>query len=457
MRRYLAWVSNSIVARVVIIVICAANFGMFALATLLQTPIGGRVLDRAIELNSDSIAELVWLIENSPAEIEVFVLSTYNSTSRVARISDSFGPALRANTHKQELFSSGTSDVVDRLRTRDIRFRTIGFFQAQQQLSDEDLPPLRAASLQQIAIRLSDDRVLSVWLAPSVSLSVRPNVIIVTTIGLILLVILLSFALYVVITSPIRQLERDAEHVGLATTSVRVSEEGPRELRRLSAALNRMRARLARLIHEREQIIVAIAHDIATGLTRLRLRMDERPHLFDPEFEADLAQMDNLASEMMAYARAENPLVEPELIDLGELAHQIAVASPCRVERVWPSEADFTIAGNTLALRRLFENLIENARRYGRGTIIMRLTVSDEGLEIAIEDDGDGIPEDDLERVFEPFYRREASRNRSTGGTGLGLGIARAIAQTHGATISLENRSAGGLAARVFFPLALAQ
>ncbi|MEO0871504.1 MAG: ATP-binding protein, partial [Pseudomonadota bacterium] len=115
----------------------------------------------------------------------------------------------------------------------------------------------------------------------------------------------------------------------------------------------------------------------------------------------------------------------------------------------------FVIAGNSLAIGRLFENLFENARRYGGGSIWLTISQSARGLAITIEDDGPGIPPEDLEHVFEPFYRGEGSRNRSTGGAGLGLGIARAIAHSHGAQISLVNRDEGGLCVSVAFPEAL--
>ena len=110
------------------------------------------------------------------------------------------------------------------------------------------------------------------------------------------------------------------------------------------------------------------------------------------------------------------------------------------------------IVGDPVALRRLFENLIENARRYGGGEIAVRLVKLAGGREVRIEDNGPGLPEDQLDTVFEPFRRGENSRSRETGGIGLGLGIARAIARAHGAKLRIENRPEGGLVAIVHFP-----
>ena len=456
MIRRIASISNSIVVHVLTVVLIAGGASLLALAALLQTPVGGRFFDRALAENSDSIAELVWLVEHSPMEIEAFVLSAYSSTSRIARIDDNFQPLLVPNPGKSQMVTSGKSEVVSALRERDIRFRTIGVFEMRPFVAKEGAPAINAVSLQHLAIRLDDGRVLNIWLAPTISLTARPNFIVVALGVLIILVIFLSVALRLVITRPIRELEKNAEQVGLSDTSIPVAVEGPRELRRLSGALNRMRLRLARLIHEREQLIVAIAHDIATGLTRLRLRMDEKPEIADAGINSELEHMERLVTEMMAYARAEDPLVEPELIELSALMRSIANAAPCQVGVIEEPGFGFTMAGSPMALTRVFENLIENARRYGGGEIIVRLSQSSSGAEISIEDNGEGMPEDEFERVFEPFYRRETSRNRATGGTGLGLGIARAIAQTHGASLTLARSEAGGLAARVFFPVELA-
>ncbi|MEM1194977.1 MAG: ATP-binding protein [Pseudomonadota bacterium] len=422
----------------------------------MQTPVAGRLFNRAIQENSNSVAELVWLVENAPAHIEAFALGAYNTSSRVAKVEDDFGPYLEADTEKKGLALSGKSDAVSLLNERDIRFRTLGFFDLDSVLSPIPPSPISAIRVQQVAIKLQDGRVLHIWLAPTISLEERPNLIASVFAILALLIGLLGLALSIVITRPIRQLERNAQQVGLAETSLPMKEDGPRELRQLSMAFNQMRSRLALLIHEREKIIVAIAHDISTGLTRLRLRMDEKSELNPKELNDDLVQMERLVSEMLAYSRAESPLIEPELIELGDFVGRIAAAAPGAVSLVKRCDHEFTLAGNAVALRRLFDNLIENARRYGRGFVGVRLSHGTDGLEITIEDDGDGIPTKDLERVFEPFFRGEASRNRRTGGTGLGLGIARAIAHSHGAHITLSNRTGGGLIARVFFPAELA-
>lgn len=455
MRPLLA-IFNSILFR-----IFSLTFGLFLVTLIIviiamQTPLSGRVFDTALEESSQSIAELVWLLETSPRQAEDAILSIYSSQSQVAIVGDGFPSVVEHDGVRRDLLVGPDTAVSERLRSRDIRFKTLGLFELRELLMQNPLRPYNSASALQIAIELEDSRVLNLWIGPSIFFTRFPFGLIIL-IGLIAVVTLvLGLAIHWVIMRPIRILERDAELVGLAETAVPVSETGPRELRRLTSALNRMRTRLAGLIREREHIMVAIAHDVRTGLTKLRLRMEGHESVAATAIEPELDQMEKLLSDMMAYARAEHPVAEHELIELSAFAKKLAENFPCKIAILTDEfEADFTIAGSRIAITRLFENLLENARRYGGGEITMRLLSTSEGLAVHVEDNGPGIPPDDLGQAFEPFFRAERSRNRNTGGTGLGLGIARAIAHTHGASISLFNLDTGGLCARVFFPVRL--
>lgn len=447
---------NSILAQIVALTLGLMLLATAAVAVVMQTPLADRVSDRVIAESGRGVAELVWLLETSPSEADSALLSTYASRSRAARITPKFPEGMEENDARRTLLTDNGARVSGRFAGRDIRFRTLGLIELRQVLRNEGLRPYFAANVMQIAIPLSDGRVLSVWLAPSIFYMDGPYSL-AFFLGLVAVVtLLLSLAIYWVIMRPIRALERDAEIVGLAETSIPVAEVGPRELQRLSMALNRMRARLAGLVREREQIMVAIAHDIRTGLTKIRLRMDANEIVTSDLIEPDIAQMEQLLADMMAYARAEHPVSGHEIIGLNELATGLGNAAPYAVSLEIDRSADgLTIAGNRLALTRLFENLLENARRYGSGLVLVRTENGKDGLFIDVIDDGPGIPPEALVTVFDPFVRGEGSRNRATGGTGLGLGIARAIAHSHGAEISLSNRSQGGLCARIFFPKAL--
>jgi signal transduction histidine kinase len=453
----LAAVFNSIAMRVMAVLFGALAASVVFAVMMMQTPLGSRLFNRAISDNSSRIAELVWLIERSPAASEPYVLSAYQSGSRVARIEPYFGEELARDEEKALLIRGSPSPVSDNLADREMRFRTLSLWEMRPALAGQRGIPFSAVSLQQVAIELNDGRVLNLWFAPTISIAQRSMA------GLVLLAIILGMgvtmgvAVFWVISRPIKSLEKDAELVGLADTAVPVSETGPRELQRLSAALNRMRRRLAGLIREREEIVVAVAHDIRTGLTRLKLRMEDRLGDEAEIFEGDLVLMEKLVSDMLAYARAENPLVDAELIELGGFVRAFADSSPLEIAVIDDAgQAPFTIAGSRLGLHRLIENLVENARRYGAGQIGIRLAAEQRGYCICVEDNGPGMAEAEIERAFTPFYRGEGSRNRATGGSGLGLGIARAIASTHGARLTLHNRACGGLAARIFFPSELA-
>lgn len=420
---------------------------------LIQTPILARLLyPNALSSNSNSIAELVWLVESSPVAIDPFILSVYGSGYRAAVISDDFGAGLKPDADLQARLGAGESDVAARLTGRDIRFEVLGVFQLRERFRREGAESLRVFSAIQIAIRLRNGRVLNVWLGPVQTFTGQSVAIV--TMGLVLLLqsIALGLATAAVTLRPIRQLEQDAARVELGEAAAAVSETGPVELQRVAAALNRMRKRLTILIREREQMVSAIAHDVRTGLTRIRLRMDERGAVSVDEVEGDIAQMETLIADMLAYARAESPSGPQELIRLDSFVRELAEAAPYPIATSPAQNGDFVIVGDRVALRRLFENLFENARRYGGGKIAVRLLSLADGRRVSIEDNGPGLPEDQLETVFQPFRRGESSRNRDTGGTGLGLGIARAIARAHGAQLRIENRPDGGLAAIVDFP-----
>ncbi|WP_197273768.1 ATP-binding protein [Porphyrobacter sp. AAP60] len=447
---------NSILARVLALTFGLLVLTLAGLIVIMQTPLSSRIFDRAITESADSIAELVWLIETSPPEAEGAILSTYASRSRIAWIADGFSGELASDRARQALLTGTDNAVAQRLRERDIRFDEVGALELARRSGANPDIFYNTSSALQMAVALEDGRALNIWLAPSIfytEAAYAPYFLIAVV---LVVTVLLGFALHAVIMRPIRVLEHDAELVGLAETAVPVSETGPRELRRLAQALNRMRLRLDGLIREREQIMVAIAHDIRTGLTKLRLRTDGRENVPVAEIEPDLAQMERLLSDMMAYARAEHPVAEHELIELRSFIAALAKASPQMIDVTQDKASDpFMIAGSRLAIARMFENLFENARRYGKGWVGLFVERGAAGLTIAVEDNGPGIPEHQLGRVFEPFFRGEASRNKATGGTGLGLGIARAIAHTHGAQIRLSNRSQGGLRAEVVFPAAM--
>jgi len=447
---------SSLVVKVTAMTVAGLMLLFAGVLLVMQTPLLTQFLyPRALSDSADSIAELVWLMEASPDEIRPFILSVYEGGHRTALIGSTFTPGLRPDANLQAILVGGESEVASRLAGREIRFESLGFIPLRQRLRQEGTGPMRVVTSLQVAIALKDGRVLNVWLAPALTLSRQPVALAGTGLVILLLSTALGLAIAAVTLRPIRQLESDAARVELGDAGAAVSETGPVELRRVSVALNRLRERLTAIIREREQMVAAIAHDVRTGLTRIRLRMDERGIVTAEQIEGDLVQMEALITDMLAYARAESPSSQQELIHLGRFVGDLVQALPHAIDLCLPQEGEFIIVGDPVALRRLFENLIENARRYGGGEIAVRLVTAGNGRDVRIEDNGPGLPDDQLEAVFQPFHRGESSRNRGTGGTGLGLGIARAIARAHGATLRLENRPGGGLASIVHFPASL--
>ena len=196
----------------------------------------------------------------------------------------------------------------------------------------------------------------------------------------------------------------------------------------------------------------AVSHDLRTMLTRLRLRTE----LIDDEAqrakaEADLDEMQAMLEGTLAFAKGSVRAEPTGPVDLAALLQTIADEADGEHAVTYAGPDRFVVAGRATALRRLLTNLVSNAVRYGGGGEI-RLEPGADRVEILVDDRGPGIPATDLARVFEPFYRVEASRARSTGGVGLGLAIARTLAREHGGDVDLANRSEGGLRARLTLP-----
>ena len=255
-------------------------------------------------------------------------------------------------------------------------------------------------------------------------------------------------------TRPLRHFAEAADRLGLDASPPPLPERGPRELREATRAFNRMTARIRRLVDDRTLLLAAVSHDLRTMLTRLRLRaefIEDREQR--DKAAADLDEMRSMLDATLAFARDEAADERPSSVDLAALLRKLATDYADAGRRVsCEGPESLSLPGRPVALRRLFENLIDNALRYGgEAKVVLR---SREGrAEARIDDPGPGIPESLRERVFDPFFRVEASRSRDTGGSGLGLAVVRAIVQRHDGSIRLKDRPGGGLRVRVALPL----
>lgn len=255
------------------------------------------------------------------------------------------------------------------------------------------------------------------------------------------------------LTRPIRAFAEAAERLGADPNAPPLDPEGPAEVRTAVASFNDMQQKLKRYVEERTAMIAAIAHDLRTPLTRLRFRAEAAPQAVREKMAEDIEQMDAMISSALAYARGEGAREARTAVDLAALASSVvddlaelgAAASMAAAEGLM-------VHGDPLSLRRMLSNLVENAVKFG-GAAEVEVTREGDRAVIRVSDRGPGLPEDEIERVFEPFRRLEPSRSRATGGAGLGLAVARSIARAHGGDVTLRNRDGGGLIAEARLPL----
>jgi len=262
------------------------------------------------------------------------------------------------------------------------------------------------------------------------------------------------------LTLPVRALAEAAERLGRDVNAPPMPEAGPSEVATAAHAFNTMAERIRRFVGDRTQMLAAIGHDLRTPITRLRLRAE---FMEDDEQRrkmlSDLDEMEAMIAATLAFARDDSAAEPTVPVDLAALCRTVldeaADARPDLAPAIaYAGPERLTAPARPAALKRALANLVGNALAYG-GAARLGLAAAEapgQAVRIAIEDDGPGIPLSELESVFQPFRRLESSRNRETGGTGLGLPIARNIFRAHGGDVVLQNRRGGGLVAQATLP-----
>lgn len=274
------------------------------------------------------------------------------------------------------------------------------------------------------------------------------------TLGMLLAVVLaLSLIAVRWVSRPLRTLADAAEGLGKNIHRSPLPLDGPTEVRQAAQAFNTMQSRLRRYIDDRTQVLAAMSHDLKTPLTRLRLRAE----LLEDEdlrqrFDKDLGEMQAMVADALEALRGLDGPARSMPVDMMALLESLQ-ADACEAGKTVDIEgrAEAPLQGDAARLRRCVGNLVDNALAYGERAHI-QVDDSAKALTLLIRDDGPGIPEDMLERVFDPFFRLEGSRSRDTGGTGLGLSIARNIARAAGGEVRLRNAPQGGLEAELSLP-----
>jgi signal transduction histidine kinase len=255
------------------------------------------------------------------------------------------------------------------------------------------------------------------------------------------------------LAKPIGAFAAAAERLGRDPRAAPIGIDGPPEIAEAAAAFNRMQARLNRYVDDRATVVGAVAHDLRTPLMRLGLRLEAAPDALRQACEGDIRDMEAMISATLSYLRDTTKTGVRKPLDLRSLAETVTDDLGDRGEPVTLTPGDpLVVDGNSPALKAMLNNLILNALKYA-GSAEVSLAEADGQAMIEVRDDGPGVAPEDLDRVFEPFFRGERSRNRDTGGIGLGLASARAVARAHGGDVVIRNRVEGGLSAVVTLPV----
>ncbi|HWA69769.1 MAG TPA: ATP-binding protein [Rhizomicrobium sp.] len=322
---------------------------------------------------------------------------------------------------------------------------------------DQALRPVRArnaargAELVRTLVPLSDRTMVSgTLLRPTPDWPVE--IMIAATIAVVLASVGAAFMARRVVR-PLAELTNAAALVaGGSTVTPHVNEEGPEDVRNAAIAFNAMAENVTRTLESQRHLLSAVGHDLRTPLTAMRINLE---FVADDELRdglmRNLDELQALTEQVLAAAKGAggeqrrnvdlSALVESLCTDLDEIGEPVQ----------WISHSPAPISCRPNEIKRAVRNLVENAVAYGRKADVQIADTGD-GYDVLVEDEGPGIPEPDRQRVFEPFVRLESSRNEATGGTGLGLTLVKAIAESHGGAVMLENRSGGGLRVRMHLP-----
>ena len=285
-----------------------------------------------------------------------------------------------------------------------------------------------------------------------------PDIFIVWMVGSALILMAVAVLFLRNQVRPIERLALASEAFGKGRAVPDFKPYGASEVRRAAQAFLTMRERIERHVQQRTEMLAAISHDMKTPLSRMKLQLAMMPESADVQaMRGDIVEMEYMLDEYLDFARGEGGEAST-VDDLSDLARDAAAAA-AGAHGMEGADVSVEAPGAIFihmrrkALRRCITNLISNALKFGRTEVRIAVTRDVHFAHLTIDDDGPGIPEAELAKVFQPFYRVEDSRSRDTGGTGLGLAIAQAVVQAQGGELTLANRPGGGLRARIELPV----
>lgn len=461
------WLPQSITAQILLLALAG-----LILAQVLGLQIYRHERDEALGLvNSRNamirLSSVVRLLSSSPVQLHEEILRASRSETLMMRIQDVPLSPSEHNAQYETIFRhlldypNNLSIQISAERVSNLPPPTM-FQQMHQQSPDKQgrsrnnmPPPLWQRDVRMYgAIELVDGR----WLNFS-SLADRepPTWSPSSLLSLLLVALLIGAVLFVLLrrtTRPLKLLARQAEQFGRGDAIPPLNETGPLEVAETLAAFNRMQLRLNRFVQDRTQMLAAISHDLRTPLTSLRLRCEFLPEGDDRDrMLQTLTQMEEMLHATLSFARDDHQGETSRPVDLVSLLHSLCddyedngqpVLCHAEGKRVYQCRPD--------VLRRVLQNLINNALKYA-GDAEVSLEETAESLLIRVRDHGEGIPEEQLDNVFKPFYRLDSARNTEDGSVGLGLAIARTLIHQHGGELRLSNAPDGGLLAEIQLPV----
>jgi signal transduction histidine kinase len=426
-----------------------------ALTQLLADAERQRVLDEFRDLHSlDRAEQLIMATEIVPVSARASYLSVANRPGmRLEDIPDSQPVVLAASN--TEFTQALGARMGNRYLLRSMAARPAACAMAREQPVLFGLFRMRYhGTCENISVRLRDGDELVLSVLPPRSATSPERTDYSTTIALFLVSVAgLAYVVARMTTRPLNQLAQAAKNLGNDINHAPLDLTGADEIRQASAAFNAMQARIRQYIFQRTQMLAAITHDLQTPLTRMRLRLEK---VSDPDLKerliGDLSAMQAMVREGLDLARSMDTTETMQMLDLDSLLDSVCADAAESNQRVTlAGHAGMALLGRPLDLRRCLVNLIDNAVKYGHAAKVSVDRING-AARIRIRDAGPGIPAAELARVFDPFYRVETSRSRESGGTGLGLTIARNIAEQHGGSITLANHAEGGLEATLMLP-----
>jgi len=305
----------------------------------------------------------------------------------------------------------------------------------------------------EINVKLNDGRILTFLISEKRLSSPTTYIFILWIICTSLFLMLIAVLFMKNQIRPITRLAIAAEKMGKGQEVGAFKPEGASEVRQAAKAFIEMRSRITRQIEQRTAMLAGVSHDIRTPITRMKLQLAMMKTSADVELlKQDLAEMEVMLEGYLSFARGEGD-ENTEILNVKDIVKRIVVKSEREGFSVKLSDCDdVEINARPNSLERAVSNVIGNACKYAKHSWVS-IVKNKYSVDIVVEDDGSGIPEEQREDVFKPFYRMEKSRNTKTGGVGLGLSVAQDIIHAHGGEIFLEDSSKGGLKATIKLPL----